>query len=344
MTIAGSMLIIAQACTESKGNHPSIPKQTDPIPVKVVALEKSTSDPEIITSGKLTTDDETTLAFKVGGVVHNVLVKEGDYVRKGQTLATLELTEIDAVVSQARFAFEKAERDLRRTENLYKDSVATLEQLQNAQTGLDLASAQYNSAKFNRSFSEIKAPASGYVLRKFVNAGQVVSPGDPVVRTNGAGNGKWILKTGASDKQWASIRINDKATIQLDAFPDVSFEGEVIRKAEAADPATGSFTIEIAVNQGDKRFGSGMFAAAKIMSGGKIDSWNVPYEAVLDANGNDGFVFITNDKQKAIRKPVVIESFNGKTIQVTKGLEDAEAIIVSGSAYLSDNSPIVIVN
>ncbi|HYF68988.1 MAG TPA: efflux RND transporter periplasmic adaptor subunit [Ohtaekwangia sp.] len=343
ITLTAGLIVIVISCTQSKGEGTPIPKTSDAIPVKVITVEKSTAQPVIVTSGQITTDDETTLAFKVGGVVHAVHVKEGEKIRKGQLLATLDLTEINALVSQATLVLEKADRDLNRTRNLYQDSVATLEQLQNAETAFALAQEQLHAANFNRSFAEIKAPTNGYVLRKFVNSGQVVGIGDPVVRTNGAGNGKWILKSGVSDKQWSVIRVNDKVNVKVDAFPDQSFEGIVVRKSETADPATGAFTVEVAVKNNNVRFASGMFASAEINSGNPVASWNVPYEAVLDANGNEGFVFVTNDNKKAIQVPVTIVSFNNKHISISDGLEDAKAVIVSGSAYLTDNSPISIV-
>ncbi len=86
-----------------------------------------------------------------------------------------------------------------------------------------------------------------------------------------------------------------------------------------------------------------MFGSAELQSGESSTSWSVPYEAVLDANGNEGFVFITLDNKTAIKQAVVIESFNGKTIRVSKGLEKASSLIVAGSAYLADLSPIQIV-
>jgi hypothetical protein len=85
-----------------------------------------------------------------------------------------------------------------------------------------------------------------------------------------------------------------------------------------------------------------MFGSAVIKTGNTLASWSVPYEAVLDANDNEGFVFVTADNKTARRQPVLIESFNGTTIRISKGLENAEALIVSGSAYLTDNSPITI--
>jgi RND family efflux transporter MFP subunit len=341
--IVGLPLFFLQSCTDSKGKNNTIPKGSEPIPVKVIALEQSSSFPTIITSGQLTTDDETILSFKTSGVIHSVLVKEGDRVAKGQLIATLDLTEINAQVALSRHNYEKAQRDFQRATNLYKDSVATLEQLQNAQTGLSVAKEQLDAANFNRSFSEIHSPANGYVLRKFVNAGQVVGVGDPVLMTNGAAQSKWILKTGVSDKQWAVIKANDKAKVKIDAFTDRYFLANVLRKSEKADHQTGAFTVELELENEGVKLANGMFGSVEIKSGRPTTSWSIPYEAVLDANGNEGFVFITNDNKTAIKQLVVIESFNGKSIRVSKGLESATALIIAGSAYLSDRSPIQII-
>lgn len=343
IVVLGALSFTVQSCTDSKGNTSSIPKTFEPIPVKVITLQQSESVSTVTASGQLTTDDETTLAFKIGGIVQRVFVNEGDPVKKGQLLATLDLTEINAQVSQARHGFEKAQRDLQRVTNLYRDSVATLEQLQNAQTGLSLAEEQLQGAAFNQRFAEIHAPASGYVLQKFVNAGQVVGIGDPIVKTNGAGQGKWMLKTGVSDKQWASLKLNDKAAVRIDAFPEKSFQALVSRKSETADRQTGAFTVELELSSNGLNLASGMFGTAIIQSGNTSTTWSVPYEAVLDAEDDKGYVFITSDNKTAVRQPVTISSFDGKSILISKGLENAQALIVSGSAYLTDKSPITII-
>jgi RND family efflux transporter MFP subunit len=334
--------IVIQSCIDGKSATSAIPKTSEPIPVKVVKLEKTSSNSQITASGQVTTEDETLLAFKTSGVVDKVFVKEGDHVRKGQLLASLDLTEINAFVAQARHNVEKMQRDFHRVNNLYKDSVATLEQLQNVETALSVAKEQLQAATFNRSFSEIHAQANGYVLRKFVNAGQVVGVGDPILLTNSASQGAWILKVGVSDKEWSAVRIGDKATVTLDAFDKKVFRASVTRKSETADPQTGVFTVELQLNSEYAKLATGMFGAATIHSSEKRSSWIVPYEAVLDANGAEGFVFITSDNKTAKKQSVVIESFNGTSMRIINGLENADALIVSGSAYLSDNSPIII--
>lgn len=115
--------ILFYACSSPEKSSTETP--TDVVPVSTIELKAEQLKPVIHTSGVFTTDDETLLAFKTGGVIEKILVKEGDPIRTGQLLATLNLTEIDARVAQAQLAFEKATRDFNRAQNLYKDSVAT---------------------------------------------------------------------------------------------------------------------------------------------------------------------------------------------------------------------------
>lgn len=338
-----ALATLIQSCTEGNGKSNVIPKSAEPIPVKIVSLEKTISAPSILASGQITTDDETIMSFKAAGVIEQIYVKAGDAIKKGQLLARLDPTEINTYVSQARLGLEKSQRDFERVKNLYADSVATLEQLQNAETGVAVAKEQFDAANFNRNHSSIYAQANGYVLKKLANAGQVVGIGDPVLQTNGAGRGLWILKVGVSDRQWASIALRDKAEVKVDAFRGKVFQASVVRKSETSDPQTGAFTVELELSSEGNKLASGMFGSVQISSGLKQTSWSVPYEAVLDASGDAGFVFITNDNRTAVRQAVTIESFDGKSIRISKGLEDAKALIVAGSAYLKDQSPINIV-
>ena len=335
------VIAIMQSCSKDSKAE-SIPSADASIPVKVISLQQESRNTGIVATGQFTTNDETLLSFKTGGIVSSVLVKSGDYVRKGQLLATLDLTEINTAVNQATIALEKANRDLQRVTNLHKEEVATLEQLQNAGTAAAIAKQQLDAANFNKTYSEIRAITDGYVLQKFVNAGQLVAPGTPVFQTNGATSGNWILKVGVSDKEWSQINKNDKATISTDAF-DKNINGYVINKSESADPFTGSFIIEIAVSENKLPLASGLFGTAHVYPATSAAAWAIPYEALLDGNGNEGFVFVTNDNKTANKIPVTISGISNSTVYISGGLENAKALIVSGSAYLTDNSSINII-
>ena len=147
-------LLIASCGTKPEAAKTS--NENKPIPVKVMSLNQNGEATEIELSGQFTTDDEVNLSFKTGGIINKVYVKEGDAIKQGQLLATLNMTEISAQVESYQIAFEKANRDYERVMKLYKDSVYTLEQLQNAKSGLDLARQQLNASQFNKNYSEIQ--------------------------------------------------------------------------------------------------------------------------------------------------------------------------------------------
>jgi RND family efflux transporter MFP subunit len=337
-----AIILLAQACTDKNRDVIHLPVITDSIPVKTIPLQLLGSTTTVNTFGHLTTDDETILSFKMGGVVKSVLVKEGDQVNAGQLLATLDLTDNNFQQEQLMNSYEKAERDLKRYKNLFRDSAATLEQVQNAQTTFQLFSAQLKALKFNRNFSEIRASVKGYVISRYVNPGQIVSGSEHVLLTNGALHNKWLLKASVNDVNWVAISLNDIATIKVDAFPDKIFKAKVCSKSEASDPSTGTFTIKLEVNNEGMKFATGMFASASINNNKQQAYWNLPYESVLDAGNDQGFVFTTNDNQVVTKQMVTIASFDADGIKISKGLENAKAVIVSGSAYLTDRSPIKI--
>ncbi|MGC3943415.1 MAG: efflux RND transporter periplasmic adaptor subunit [Chryseolinea sp.] len=342
-TLIVPTMVLVESCTDGKGAGHTIPKASEAVPVRTIALAPSSGQRVIKASGQFATDEEVVLGFKTSGIVSRVYVREGDAVKRGQLLATLDMTEINAVVAQARMNSEKAGRDFKRASNLYADSVATLEQFQNAETAVAVAERQLEAAAFNRSHSEIHAPADGFVLKKFVSAGQVVSTGDPVLLTNAIHNRGWLLKVGVSDRQWSQLKIGDQALVHVDAFPDKTLKGTLIRKAETADQASGAFVVELSVQPQDIKLATGMFGAAEFASTDATQSWSVPYESVLDAHDHDGFVFVTTDGLTAHKQSIRIESFNDSHVIVSSGFEQGQQLIVSGSAYLNDGSSIRIV-
>jgi len=336
-----SSLIISTAC---KSNATKEKINEDVIPVKTIQLQQETLQQTIHTSGQFTTDDETNLSFKTSGIINKVLVKEGDAVKKGQLLATLNLTEINAGAEQASLAYQKAQRDYERASNLYKDSVATLEQMQNAKTALEIAKQQYAAVGFNRNYSEIRAPGSGYVLKKYMNDGQYASSGTAVLQVNGAGQTNWILKTGVSDYQWAAVKVGDKATITTDAAPGRIVNAIVSRKPEGIDPQSGTFVIHLKLeSNAGIPVASGLFGKASITPSQTGKAWAVPYDALLDGDANSGYVFITNDNATAQKIKVQVDKIENGKIMVHGGLENVKALIVSGSAYLNDGTKIKVI-
>lgn len=339
----GAVFLLLFACKSADKREKAIIQQ-DTIPVKVVSLIEEDTDAEIITSGYFTTNDETILSFKNGGVINRIYVKEGDQITKGQLLASVNPTEIGSQVEQVQLSLQKAQRDYDRANKLFKDSVATLEQLQNAKTALDVAKQQIQSAKFNEGYTAIRATRNGYVLKKLANDGQIVGPGTPVLQINGASEGNWILKIGLSDKQWSALKVGDRAAVSSEALSGQVLQAKVSRKSESIDPQSGTFGVELALSDRQvKGLAAGLFGRASIFPSKKQSSFSIPYDALLDGGENEGYVFVTNDNETAKKIKVQLGVIQKDKIAVTGGLENASSVIISGSAYLTDGSKIKVV-
>jgi RND family efflux transporter MFP subunit len=324
-------------------SSPKDQKNDDSIPVHIIELKKEDVHKTIHVSGVFTTNDETYLSFKTGGIVKSIIVNEGDRVTKGEVLAVLELNEIQAQVSQATAGYEKALRDYNRVQNLYADSVATLAQMQDAKTGLSVAAEQLTIARYNLNHSEIRAIDDGYILKKFVNEGQLVSPGMSVFQTNGPEKNGWILKAGISDRDWSVVQIGDTAVVQSDINPSLNIQASIVRKSGGVDSYSGTFFVEVKIKTTHAgALASGMFGKAEIFPRYRDKMWSAPYSSILDGDGTMGYVFVTDDMKTAKKKEIHIFAMEKNNVYIDSGLDQWKYLITTGSAYLTDNSSIKI--
>jgi len=329
------------------------PDEMNVIAVKVASVRLESVMDSIRTTGLVTTENEANLSFKIGGVIDRIYVNEGQTVTQGELLASLKVTEINAQLDLASLALDKAQRDYTRASNLYRDSVGTLEQLQNAKTAQDIARQSEDAVSFNHQYAYIKAAAGGFVSSKRANEGEVVAPGAPVLMINETGGNKdWVLRVGVSDAEWSAVYPGQKATIRLDAFPGESFAGRVYRKSQAADPASGSFQVDIRIDARQGRPGAtgsdnvvlaaGMFGKAVLVPEKAVSENTIPYEALIQISGNNAFVYTPGPDGSLKKVDVVIKSFNERNVIIESGLSGGDQVVVSNNAFLNEKSKIAI--
>ncbi|MCC5944712.1 MAG: efflux RND transporter periplasmic adaptor subunit [Bernardetiaceae bacterium] len=330
------------ACEEQKKEQKKL-ATSKTIAVKTYTLKQSEGAVTIFGTGILTTENEVRYAFKIGGIIDRIYVNEGESFKKGKLLATLKIAEIEAGFIQAKLGLEKSERDLTRITNLYKDSVATLEQLQNTKTAYEVAKKQLEAITFNKEYAYIYAANNGFVTKKLANEGEVIDAGMPALAINVNDNDSWILKVGLSDKDWAIINLDDRATVSLDAYPNHEISGEVYRKLQAADQNSGSFQVEIKLKTGNLKPALGMFGKATIQTDIIQKYQSIPYDALVEADGTSAFVFVPIEGGKVRRQAVEIAHFDNSAVQIKSGLEGIDEIVLTNSAFLNEKSSITII-
>lgn len=311
----------------------------DTVPIKTQPVITTGYTPQLNYSGSMASTSEARLSFKIGGIISKIYVKEGEAVTKGQLLATLDLTEINAQVQQASQGAEKARRDAGRIQNLYNDTVATLEQLQNVTTQQQVAEEGLRIARFNQQHAQIRATETGTILRKLMNEGEMASSGAPVFFLSGNAGSDWVIRFGVADKDWAVIKKGDKANVQLDAYPSKTFTGIISEIAQGADAMSGTYEVEVKVLPEGHRFAPGLFASVHLQPGLQQSVTLVPIEAVTEADDKTGFVYTLNADQKTVTKhKVAIAYLEKDKAAISSGLENITEVITEGVGYLTEKS------
>jgi RND family efflux transporter MFP subunit len=309
--------------------------------VEAVPVELSTEPVPVEVTGILSRRAEAVLAFKTGGLIERVTVRAGDTVRSGQVLATLRLDEIDAQVAQARTAVEKSRRDATRMAALQADRVATLEQLQDARSAVELAEAGLRAATFNREHSVITAPVDGRILRRLAEPDELAAPGRPILAFAGDAEG-WIVRVGVPEKEVVRLRTGDRAAVSLGAAPEIP--AAITQIAEAADPATRTVEVELQpdspLSPGQR---SGFLVNTRLWPEPVPARPVVPLAALVEGRDRRGFIFVlTGNGRQVRRESVEIDTISGTRAYLRTPLPAGTRVVTTGAEFLTDGRAVTV--
>jgi RND family efflux transporter MFP subunit len=331
-------LALLAACGGAAPPEPAAP----PTRVRVGHVTVGPARPAIVGNGFVATRDELRLAFKVGGVVNEVRVREGDRVRAGQVLATLEFAEVDAQVDQARELATKAARELARGEQLRVEGLISENDLDTLRANAGVADAARRTAEFNRSFAVITSPRDGSVLRKLAEEREVVQQGQTVLVV-GPERAGYIVRAGLADRDVVKLKRGDPATATLDACPGRELPGRVSEIPAAAVEQSGLFDVEVTLDEAPAgcRLVSGLVARLRIEpAAGAGDTLPyVPIAAIVEADGDRAAVFVPAG-DVAERRPVTIAFIAGDQVAIRSGLGAGDPVITDGALYLAEGERI----
>lgn len=314
-----------------------------PTPVRVQAATTGPATPAISTNGIVAIKGEMRLSFKVSGIIKAIHVREGQEVKRGERLAEIELTEVNAQVEQARQLAQKARRDLERGERLYNDQVISLEQLQDLRTQASVAEAQLQSAEFNRGYAVITAPGDGVILRKLAEEREVTPAGQPVLILGTHDRG-YVVRAALADREVVQLKLGDPAEIRMDAYPDQVIPGSLVEIAGASDARTGLFPIEVRFDSVPVALASGLVAKLNLHSSASRakELTYVPIAAVVEGDRDSASVYVVNG-DRATRRPVRVAFIAPEAVALSEGLEPGERVVTDGALYLQDGERIEVV-
>ncbi len=316
---------------------PGVPAATAP-PVRVALVEADSLSLPLEATGTLGPRELVPLSFSVPGVVATLSSEPGDAVLKGARMASLDLREIDAEVTQAEEGHAKAARDLARLERLLEDRVVPRVQVDDARTAFEMARSTLEQARVAREYAELRAPGDGVVLRRLVEPGTRVQPGEPVLLV-GTGDGA-VFRVALPDRDRVRVTLGDRAGVLLAALPERHFPGRVTRLGALADPVTGTFPVEITLDD-PTGLPAGLTGRAEILPGEGAPVVRIPAEALLEANGGEGSVLVLERSgDRARRRTVPLAAVTSRGVLVAGALAVGERVVVEGGAWVVDGQAV----
>lgn len=279
-----------------------------------------------------------------GGLVTNVLVQPGQWVRAGQVLATVDRSvqvqtgaSLAAQINVARSDARLAQAELDRAAALVARGFISKADLDRrtatrdaANARVAVAQAQLAEANARTGRLNIRAPAAGLVLTRAVEPGQIVSAGSGTLFRLAKG-GELELRAALSDADMSAVSVGVSAQV-TPVGSERSFAGRIWQVSPVIDPQTRQGIARIALGY-DPALRPGGFAAAVIASGTSQVPL-LPQSAVQsDAKGN--FVYILNAKNEVVRQAIKVGQVSDAGVAISEGLTGSERVVVSAGAFLN---------
>ncbi len=332
-------LLALPGCSVTEATAQEVPV-TPALSVAIAAVDRSPIRERLTLPGLVYPRETYELGFPMGGVVTQVLVREGEHVVRGQILARLDASAVSAQRDQAASGLQRAERDLQRAESLAASGSLPSATLDDARTGADVARASVTAAGYAVRHSVLRAPAAGVVDLRFTDDGEVTGPGAPIVRVVSESEG-WALRVAVPDRFLGDLRVGDAASVELDAG-EGELEGRVVEVARVPTPGMGTFDVEIAFSSPPSglEMRTGLVGRTHIAIGEELSA-SVPTGAIVDGHDRSAFVFIVEGDIAHLR-PVELAFFAGERVVIAGGLDGIERVVVRGAERLSEGDRVTI--
>jgi len=296
-----------------------------------------------------------TVSAEVAGRVIVRHVEPGQDVSEGEVLVALDATQLEIVVDEARASLKAREvdlaetrRELGRGEDLAREGAISggrhdnlVFATQRAESARDLAAASLRRAERTLQDAAVRAPFSGTVERIDVQVGDYLAPGMPIAAL--ADFDRVRLRAGVTAAEATDLRPGAVATVSIPALGGFQTHAPVHSVGQMADERTGTYPVELWLDNGERRIRGGMVAQLELASPEGGSSIVAPRAAIVRKGGLLVFVVEERDGQPvAVERPVRAGRVHGDLIELLEGVEPGERVVVDGQFALVDGAPVFV--
>ncbi|MCB1078101.1 MAG: efflux RND transporter periplasmic adaptor subunit [Verrucomicrobiae bacterium] len=276
---------------------------------------------------------EAQVAAKVTGRVLEMKAVPGMRVKAGEPLAQLEVKELEAALDRSRAALAQADRELTRYRTLRESGAATQAEFEQAESQQKIAAATVQETQTMVANAKVEAPFDGTITRKFLEPGDLASPGRPLFSMEDSSLLR--LEINVAEALAGTIKIGDNFQVEVSGAA-AAVKGMVSEVSPSADVGSRTFNIKLDLPSSET-LRAGQFGRA-FLPRGERTAISVPKSAVI-SRGQMDYVFVAADGVARLRIVRAGESTNGST-EIQAGLDDGETIVLNPPKELRDGQPL----
>lgn len=358
LTGLGAALVLLSACGSSS-KPADAPKAPPPPAVALYTVQKGAAQYFDEYPATVVALNEVQLRPQTTGYITGIFFKDGQLVRKGQKLYSIDQQQYQASYNQAvanlnvaKANLGKAQQDADRYTELQKQDAIARQTVEHAQADLQAAKMQLEAAKANVAsvqtgvrYSTIYAPFDGTIGISQVKLGAAVSPGQTILNTVSSDD-PMAVDVAVDQKQIGRFtQLQQKPGGARDSvfmleLPDQSvypYPGSISLIDRAVDPTTGTIKARIVFPNKSKMLKSGMSCNLRIRNNGNEQMMLIPYKAVTEQMG-EYFVFVLGDSSKVSQRKILTGQVINDKIVVKSGLAENDKIVAEGVQRLRDGA------
>ncbi len=342
--LVGAVVLVA-VLFAWRANGPDSSSSPAPEVVSVVSLERRDLTRTITLPGDIRPFQEAPVYAKVSGYLKEIMVDSVEWVKAGQTLARLEIPEMDREYRRVESNLEMKRKIYKRLADIRNKNrdLIPLEEVEQAKTEFDMVNASRDELATLMAYATIRAPFDGVVTTRYVHQGTLIQKGTtaqtqatPIVRVMDLNRVRIIVAVPESEVAW--ITQETPVRITVDALPGESFTGTVTRYAMALDPETRTMPTEIEMANPNHQLYPGMYAHVTFTLESMPNRLTVPRQAVREVNGGREILMVENGAVKAVTIQTGYE--DALLVEVTKGLTGTEQVIIHGHQRVRPGDPV----
>jgi membrane fusion protein, multidrug efflux system len=328
-------LLLAGCERETKAEAPQ------PRPVRTVTAKKSELGQSVVLTGQIQPENETALAFRIGGRIIERMAGVGDHVDPDQVLAKLDpqnelnaLRSARAALSAAQGKLVQARNTFQRQETLLARGFTTkvlfdqAEQgLRTAQAHVDDAKAQLEIAEDRVSYTQLKAHVAGTITARSAESGEVVQPGQMVFQV--ARKERWDAVFDVPAQVIRSAPPDPTIIVTLTDDPAVTAKGRVRQVDPQADPVTRTFKVRVSVSDPPSAMRLGATVTGR-MDMESATGISVPASALTTIDREPALWIVDPASLTVTLRPVEVLRFDPATVVISQGLDGGEIVVTAG--------------